>query len=108
MDNLVERITALHNILVAQPEYAQYLTAETDEAAVEGSLDCDTLAAATILRNMARISNDYLIGDQKLAPIAEIIEKLINRPVNWVKRMSDDAESAAARWAWHQARKDKR
>lgn len=51
--NVIERIAEWHMKLCGQPAYKQYMTAETDDGAVEGSLGCDTHEAARMLRRAA-------------------------------------------------------
>src|SRR3954447_13665434 len=42
MTDIVDRVRALHQQLLEDREYEQYVTARTEAEAVEGSLYCDT------------------------------------------------------------------
>ena len=53
MNDVIERVRALHRQLLEDPEYEQYVTAQTEAEAVEGSLYCDTDMAAMMIRQVA-------------------------------------------------------
>ena len=50
MNDVIDRVRALHRQLLEDPEYEQYVTAQTEAEAVEGSLYCDTYMAAMMIR----------------------------------------------------------
>ena len=53
MNDVIDRVRALHQQLLEDPEYEQYVTAQTEAEAVEGSLYCDTDMAAMMIRQVA-------------------------------------------------------
>jgi len=53
MNDVIDRVRGLHRQLLQDPEYEQYVTAQTEAEAVEGSLYCDTDMAAMMIRQVA-------------------------------------------------------
>ena len=103
----ITRIAALHRSLAERPEYQRYVAAKTDADAVEGLLDYDTYRATDMLIEIAREVGDHVIASQKPTVIAEVLEQLIDRPVDWEGRKVRELESLKARLSFHGLSEDR-
>ena len=101
MSNIIERIAALHRKLIEDPAYNRYCVATTDDEAVEGELDCDTICAAVMLRE----AGDAQIRALQLDVICAEIERLIDRPIDWAAREERNREFREACMAYHGIKK---
>jgi hypothetical protein len=79
MNNIIDRVRALHQQLLEDPEYEQYVTARTEAEAVEGSLYCDTDAAAMMIRQLAVATWNGPVARLRLFDLAMILEQIIGR-----------------------------
>ena len=61
------------------PEYEQYVTAQTEAEAVEGSLYCDTDMAAMMIRQVAVATWNGPVVRLRLFDLGVILEQIIGR-----------------------------
>jgi hypothetical protein len=92
MGNLVERISALHRSLVADPNYQKYISAKTDGEAVEGGLTFDTYRAAKMLQQAAVAAGDVGIAGLQLEFIGDAVNELIERRYDLEKLRAEELE----------------
>ena len=77
LNDLVEEIhLALYE---KDEEYTGYLYAVYDEQAVEGSLACDNVKAAEIIRDHAKKTNGVEVARQKLHTIVKVLNIVLRR-----------------------------
>ena len=84
---LRDQILAIHQRLLADPQYARYASASRDEDAVEGLLWYDSAHMALAIRDTARSEGNRAVGAQELQTVATILNAAIGR----------DTETEAAR-----------
>ena len=79
MNDVIDRVRALHRQLLEDPEYEQYVTAQTEAEAVEGSLYCDTDMAAIMIRQVAVATWNGPVVRLRLFDLGVILEQIIGR-----------------------------
>lgn len=76
---LNDQVEDIHIRMYEDKQYRGFLYAVYDEQAVEGSLACDNVKAAEMIRNYAR-KNDFVeVADQKLATITKVLGVVLRR-----------------------------
>jgi hypothetical protein len=79
MNDVINRVRGLHQQLLEDPEYEQYVTAQTEAEAVEGSLYCDTDMAAMMIRQVAVATWNGPVVRLRLFDLGVILEQITGR-----------------------------
>jgi len=93
----------LHHKLYDDPDYKQYLNAYNRDMAVEGSITCDEVKAAEMIRDEAKKQGLVMIQSAKLAEIIRPLRRVMKKGNIARKQRRELAALLAAAEAANQA-----